>query len=88
VTVGYYEARQLEFLATRPLRVLEWLRLPGDAVFIVGGVVPLVLLCWRAVRAAPRALPAAGAPSPLFTDAEDPGGSPAGAPAPGGAERP
>ena len=68
VAVGYFEARQLDFLTTRPLRVLEWLRLPGDAVFIVGGVLPLILLCWRAVRSVARR-PAAGAESltPLFT---------------------
>ena len=82
VAVGYFEARQLDFLATRPLRILEWLRLPGDAVFIVGGVLPLVVLCWRAVRNGTRGLAgAAPSVSPLFTETAGPAGDPAGAPA-------
>lgn len=81
VTVGYFEARQLEFLLGRPLAWFEWARMPGDAVFIVGGVLPLLVLCWRGVRAAvqPAAAPGTGAVSPLFTEAT--GGGPAGAPA-------
>jgi len=27
-----------------------WAQLPGDALFILGGAVPLVWLCWRAIR--------------------------------------
>jgi nitric oxide reductase subunit B len=68
VSVGYFEARQLEFLTTRPLRVHEWMRFPGDAVFIVGGVLPLVVLCWRAVRSPRTVTAGAASPSPLFTD--------------------
>jgi nitric oxide reductase large subunit len=37
VTVGYFEARQLEYVTARPLTLFEWWRLPGDALFIVGG---------------------------------------------------
>ena len=30
--------------------VLEWLRLPGDTLFIVGGVLPILYLSWLSVR--------------------------------------
>jgi nitric oxide reductase subunit B len=50
VSVGYYEARTLEFLTNETNALLEWIRLPGDVVFIVGGVLPLLYLCWLGVR--------------------------------------
>ena len=30
--------------------LLEWLRLPGDALFILGGVLPVLYLAWLGVR--------------------------------------
>jgi nitric oxide reductase subunit B len=30
--------------------LIEWLRLPGDVVFIAGGVLPILYLCWLGVR--------------------------------------
>jgi nitric oxide reductase subunit B len=50
VNVGYFEARSLDYLSTNTNTVIEWLRLPGDAVFIVVGVLPLLYLCWLGVR--------------------------------------
>ncbi|MGH7134223.1 MAG: hypothetical protein ACREHD_00700, partial [Pirellulales bacterium] len=52
--------------------MIEWLRLPGDVLFIAG-VVPLVSLTARAVfrptrLAAPTGAPGAPVASPLFTD--------------------
>ncbi len=50
---GYWHARSPAFLQTRLVRVIEWLRLPGDAIFIGAGVVPMVLataLTYRMVR--------------------------------------
>lgn len=44
VSVGYYEARTLEFLTNDTNALLEWMRLPGDVHFIVGGVLPLLYL--------------------------------------------
>jgi nitric oxide reductase subunit B len=79
VTVGYYEARQLEYVTARPLTLFEWWRLPGDALFIVGGVLPLVVLCWRGIRAAPRPTTAPAGESPLFTEVAGPGGAAEGA---------
>jgi nitric oxide reductase subunit B len=40
---GYWHARGLEYLNQDLVRFIEWCRLPGDLVFIVLGVVPLVI---------------------------------------------
>jgi len=57
---GYWHARRPEFFARGDVRALEWLRLPGDIVFIAGGIVPLVYLAVRMVanRNRPGAIPA------------------------------
>jgi nitric oxide reductase subunit B len=51
ISVGYYDARTLKFLTSGYNPLLEWVRLPGDALFIVGGALPIVYLCWLGVRA-------------------------------------
>jgi nitric oxide reductase subunit B len=70
VTNGYWHARSIEFFEEHAY--IEWLRLPGDAVFIAG-VVPLVILTAKsAFRAKSSRAPvdAAGASlqSPLYVD--------------------
>jgi len=50
VNQGYFDARTLKFLTNDTNRLLQWLRFPGDALFIVGGVLPVVYLCWLAIR--------------------------------------
>ncbi len=50
VSTGYFEARSLKFLGNPVNVLIEWLRFPGDVLFIVGGVVPLLYLCWLGVR--------------------------------------
>jgi hypothetical protein len=40
VDIGYWYARSLAFLNLPWVNVLEWARLPGDALFIVGGAYP------------------------------------------------
>jgi nitric oxide reductase subunit B len=50
VSVGYFDARSLTYLTNQTNALLEWLRLPGDAVFIVGGVLPVLYLAWLGVR--------------------------------------
>ena len=46
---SYVHARSPEFFARGDVRTLEWLRLPGDVVFIVGGILPLLYLAIRMV---------------------------------------
>src|SRR5919204_1797500 len=35
------EARQLKFITNQTNSLIEWLRLPGDLLFIVGGALPV-----------------------------------------------
>jgi nitric oxide reductase subunit B len=72
VGTGYYEARSLEFLAGDTVALLEWMRLPGDVVFFVGGVLPLLYLCYLGVR---RTVPRITMEEPediLFTEITEP----------------
>lgn len=50
VNQGYFYARSLQFEGTASNLLLGWLRLPGDLLFIIGGILPVIFLCWRAVR--------------------------------------
>ena len=45
---GYWHARSLAYTAGDLPRLLEWLRFPGDLVFIVFGVVPIAIVAGRA----------------------------------------
>jgi nitric oxide reductase subunit B len=70
VANGYWHARSIEFFRAHAL--LEWLRLPGDVLFIAG-VVPVVYLTGKAVfrrRPMPEPEPAGleSQGSPLFRE--------------------
>jgi nitric oxide reductase subunit B len=47
VAHGYWHAREPAFFQGDLVHVLEWLRLPGDTLFIVGGIFPVVYLAIR-----------------------------------------
>ena len=61
---GYWQAREPEFFQRPIVRLFEWLRLPGDLLFIFGGIVPVVYLAarvhqsalWRSARRRDRAV--------------------------------
>lgn len=44
---SYWQARQPEFFLRPAVMVFEWLRLPGDVLFIAGGILPVVYLALR-----------------------------------------
>jgi nitric oxide reductase subunit B len=44
ISVSYYDARTLNYIGSHANSILEWLRMPGDIVFIVGGALPILLL--------------------------------------------
>jgi nitric oxide reductase subunit B len=76
VNDGYFYARSLKFLTDRTNVLITWLRLPGDVLFIVGGVLPVLYLAWLAVRhMKPRVAPEE-AREVLFTEVVEPGGQP------------
>ena len=47
---GYWHARSPAFLDRKMTVLMEWLRLPADAIFILFGVVPLVIAAGSAYR--------------------------------------
>lgn len=54
---GYWHARSLDYIGSERSRLIEWLRLPGDLVFILFGAVPLLIASvkgYLGVRAADR----------------------------------
>ena len=72
VNSGYFEARSLEYITNDTNALLEWMRLPGDVVFIVGGVLPLLYQCYLGVR---HTVPRVTLEEPediLFTDIAEP----------------
>ncbi|VEG92161.1 nitric-oxide reductase large subunit [Legionella spiritensis] len=44
---GYWHARSLDYTGQKSARLIEWLRTPGDVIFIVVGVVPLLIAVIR-----------------------------------------
>ncbi len=40
---GYWHARSLDYIGSERSHLIEWLRMPGDVVFIVFGAIPLVI---------------------------------------------
>ncbi|HOB75688.1 MAG TPA: cbb3-type cytochrome c oxidase subunit I [Phycisphaerae bacterium] len=47
---GYWHAREIEFYRGRTVQIIEWLRMPGDVLFIVGGILPVVYLGVRMLK--------------------------------------
>ena len=57
---GYWHARSLAYTAGDLPRLLEWLRFPGDLVFIIFGVVPIVIAAGRAYLESRKVDPTVG----------------------------
>jgi nitric oxide reductase subunit B len=68
--VGYWHARELAFVLRPTIHFLEWARLPGDALFIVGGVLPLLWLAFQgAIHGRPATQEAQGEALALYKEA-------------------
>lgn len=78
VNAGYFQARQLEFITNPTNTTLEWLRLPGDVLFIVGGVLPLLWIAWLAIRRPVKETTLVEPGDILFTEITVPTGAPTG----------
>jgi nitric oxide reductase subunit B len=68
VNTGYFDARQLKFIANPTNSLLEWLRLPGDVIFIVGGALPFLYIAWLGARYTVQKLTREEPEHPLFTE--------------------
>jgi len=72
VNQGYFEARALEFSRQPTNLLIEWLRLPGDVLFIVGGVLPVLYLAWLGLRHIPKRVVLEEPREVLFTEITEP----------------
>lgn len=72
VNDGYFNARSLQFLSNHMVVLLEWMRLPGDVLFIVGGTLPILYLCWLGVARRKVQPPREEADGVLFTEIQEP----------------
>ena len=74
VSVGYFDARSLSYLTNRTNAFLEWLRLPGDAVFIIGGALPVLYIAWLGVSRQKPQIDIRQEQNVLLTDVVEPTG--------------
>ena len=71
VSVSYFDARSLRFISAPINSLFEWLRLPGDAVFIVFGALPIVYLTGLGVFRMKKHSPAVEADEVLFREVHE-----------------
>jgi nitric oxide reductase subunit B len=68
VNDGYWEARDLAFLTGDTNSLIEWLRLPGDILFIAGGALPVLYIAYIGVRHTVKRVTLEEPDDILFTD--------------------
>jgi len=73
ISVSYYDARTLNYIGSRANVILEWLRMPGDVVFIVGGALPMFYITFLGIRYLRKDTTAEEPKDILFTDITLPG---------------
>ena len=67
--MSYYDARTLNYISSRANAVFEWMRMPGDVVFILGGALPILYLAFQGIRHMRKSAAAMAQPMEiLFTD--------------------
>jgi nitric oxide reductase subunit B len=74
VDSGYFEARELKFLTSDTNALIEWLRLPGDLVFIVGGALPALYIAYLGIRHTVERVTFEEPDDILFTEIDEPEG--------------
>jgi nitric oxide reductase subunit B len=78
VDSGYFEARELKFLTNDTNALIEWLRLPGDIVFIAGGAIPALYIAYIGIRHTVKRVTLDEPEDILFTEIAVPDGAGAG----------
>jgi nitric oxide reductase subunit B len=74
VDSGYFAARELEFLTNETNTLIEWLRLPGDIVFIAGGAIPALYIAYIGIRHTVKRVTLEEPEDILFTEITTPEG--------------
>jgi nitric oxide reductase subunit B len=75
VDQGYFEARELKFLTNDTNAVIEWLRFPGDLLFILGGAIPVLYMAYVGVRHRVKRVTLEEPEDILFTELDLPDGA-------------
>jgi nitric oxide reductase subunit B len=75
VNEGYFEARELKFLTNDTNALIEWLRLPGDILFIVGGAAPALYIAYLGIRHTVKRVTLEEPDDILFTEIAQPEGA-------------
>jgi len=75
VDSGYFEARELKFLTNDTNTLIEWLRLPGDVVFIAGGAIPTLYIAYLGIRHTVKRVTLEEPEDILFTEVAVPHGT-------------
>ena len=75
VNDGYFEARELKFLTNHTNAVIEWLRLPGDVIFIAGGAIPALYIAYVGIRHTVKRVVLEEPEDILFTEITGPEGA-------------
>jgi len=71
VDTGYVDARELKFLTNHTNSLIEWLRFPGDTLFIMGGAVPALYIAYLGIRHTVKHV-TLGEADTLFTEVSQP----------------
>lgn len=74
VNNGYFEAREPKFLTNHTNTLIEWLRFPGDVLFITGGAIPALYIAWLGIRHTVKRVTLDEPEDILFTDVHEPAG--------------
>ena len=75
VDSGYFEARELKFLTNDTNALIEWLRFPGDIVFIAGGAIPALYIAYLGIRHTVKRVTLDEPEDILFTEITEPAGA-------------
>jgi nitric oxide reductase subunit B len=68
VNDGYFEARELGYITRPGNAFLEWMRMPGDVIFLVPGILPFLWITFLGIRYGIRATATVMEPETLFVE--------------------
>jgi nitric oxide reductase subunit B len=68
VEQGYFEARELGYITQPGNAFLEWMRMPGDVIFLVPGILPFLWIAFLGVRYGIKATATVLEPETLFVE--------------------
>lgn len=68
VNDGYFEARELGYITRPGNAFLEWMRMPGDIIFLVPGILPFLWITFLGIRYGIKATATVMEPETLFVE--------------------